>query len=244
MKRTLVLTAAILVSNLCLAQDSSQSTDPRETAWEGIKKRQTELRREADERGRSIVSKSSVKYKLVTSKDQMTGRETLTARNDQRFGLGIASTEIFCRGKSLFTKTTLTNIDVPLDYYWGKLGTSGRLRVNGKVDSTSFPIDGRFKNVFLTEIGTVLEGHVGKHQTLGYSRKWQWEVYKNQGADYWEDCWTGPTIQFACPDWKPRFAFDFVIYDFAIEFETTSGGLFIETNPYDPSIRRVSETCR
>jgi hypothetical protein len=225
--------------------NDSQVNSQRDALWEELKKQETKLVKEADEKGPQVAKASKTKFKLLSSKDQMTGKETLVARYEASIGGGKATTDIFCRNDFLTTKTTFTNINLPTTTEGGRLIANGRMRLNGSVFPNTYLNDGNFSNVFVKDISEVFGGRVGGQNRFGFTTKGTWEEVKGQTAQYFEDCKNADNSWIQrCGTFKPRFAQSVIVYDLAMEFNTASGKLFIEMSPYDPAIKRVAETCK
>jgi hypothetical protein len=223
----------------------SNVNSQRDALWEEIKKRETNLVKEADEKGAQVAKASKTKFKLLSSKDQMSGKETLVARYEASIGGGKATTDIFCRDDSLTTKTTFNNINLPTTSERGRLIANGRMRLNGNVLPATYLNDGNFRNVFVKDIAEVFGGRVGGQSRFGFTTKGTWEEVRGQTAQYFEDCKNSDNSWIHnCSTFKPRIAQSLIVYDFAMEFNTASGALFIEMSPYDPAIKRVAETCK
>jgi hypothetical protein len=226
-------------------QPLGSSGDDRDAKWRDVKAREIELVKEADAKGPQAASASPTKFKLFSAKDQMTGRETLTARYEAALGGGKGVAELYCEGETLTSKFTFHGVSVPTTRERGYLIASGRQRLNGKVDQITYLNDGKFSNVFVKSIAPVTDGRVGGNSQFGFTVKGTWEEVRSQTAQHFVDCQTSNnTWLHNCESFRPRQAQSLIVYDLSMEITTAAGPFFVDMSPYDPAIKRVAASCK
>jgi hypothetical protein len=237
---------------------SANYRSDRDLKWQEIKQKEAQLIKEADQNGSKAATSSKTKFKAFSTKDQMSGVESIGARYEGSIGNGKATVDLFCDNGSLKSKFTFQGVTVPtFDFFrTGRIVSTGRSRLNGKVYQTNFEQDAKFNNIFHDTLGRVVAGRVVGLSDFGWTTAGAWTKIPSEGLSYYDsyydnrginqlaDCPNESRLLECRPNLDRRKAIDFVIYDYANEFTTSGGAFFMEMNPYDPAIKRVADDCK
>lgn len=201
-----------------------------------------------DKKGKEVADASKTKYKSISVKDEMSGAVKTKAIAEGVIGKGTYKVETYCSGNNLSASISIFNVALPLD---SKGMLQGRIRVDGVVSPLKFNTDPKWINVIPLALGSVNNTRLStmEYYTLNTSNNWvklSFPNPDNEDAKFFQnDDLETSNCRSNCPDnIVIKRSYGRTLSDVAVDIPTSSGNLFLEIPPYDPSIRKVLASCR
>jgi len=223
------------------------ATERREMAWAKLLDKKGSDMHISDSRSREVAMRSKTKWLASNRNDQMTGKNSVTARTQGQVNPGSYFADIFCENDLVKIRVQINNTSVPVRLESGLLQAAGRARTNSQVTPQFFRPDQNYRNVFYYTAGRAFKGRLTQTIPYAFTVYGEWEEFDGLFESFrkWDDCTSSRDIAqcYGSLIKERQYPANF-IHDVAIEITTSSGLIFIELPPGDTEIKKVLNTCR